>query len=120
MRLRLLRASFKPEFKLPEHTIKESQILLKNLFSLLIVAEAHAQKTQVKVVKRRDNVKCVNPFIGASTDGGENGQQYFPGKTYPGATTPFGLVQVSPNTIDGGDNGPGYSYEHTSMGSRWL
>jgi len=33
------------------------------------------------------------------------------GKTFPGATTPFGMVQVSPNTITGGDNGPGYSYE---------
>ncbi|RYE18267.1 MAG: glycoside hydrolase family 92 protein, partial [Sphingobacteriales bacterium] len=37
------------------------------------------------------------------------------GKTFPGATTPFGMVQVNPNTITGGDNGSGYSYEHTSI-----
>jgi predicted alpha-1,2-mannosidase len=37
------------------------------------------------------------------------------GKTFPGATTPYGMVQVSPNTITGGDNSPGYSYEHRSM-----
>lgn len=37
------------------------------------------------------------------------------GKTFPGATASYGMVQVSPNTITGGDNGPGYSYEHTSI-----
>ena len=37
------------------------------------------------------------------------------GKTFPGAASPFGLVQVSPNTITGGDNGPGYSYEHKTI-----
>ncbi|KAA6302298.1 MAG: hypothetical protein EZS26_001411 [Candidatus Ordinivivax streblomastigis] len=50
----------------------------------------------------------VNPFIGATT---ENGL----GKTFPGAATPFGMTQVSPNTITGGDNGSGYSYEHTTI-----
>ncbi|MDR3297001.1 MAG: GH92 family glycosyl hydrolase, partial [Prevotellaceae bacterium] len=29
--------------------------------------------------------------------------------------TPFGLVQLSPQTITGGDNGSGYSYEHTTI-----
>ncbi|RYE14768.1 MAG: glycoside hydrolase family 92 protein, partial [Sphingobacteriales bacterium] len=60
-------------------------------------------------------VDYVNPFIGASTQAGELQMELFPGKTYPGATAPFGLVQVSPNTVDGGDNAPGYSYEHTSI-----
>ncbi len=32
-----------------------------------------------------------------------------------GEATPFGLVQLSPNTITGGDNDPGYSYEHTTI-----
>jgi predicted alpha-1,2-mannosidase len=55
-------------------------------------------------------VGSINPMIGASTstDLGE-------GKTFPGADTPYGLVQLSPDTITGGDNGPGYSYEHTSI-----
>ena len=47
----------------------------------------------------------VNPFIGAITSGGN-------GKTIPGACTPFGLVQLSPNTITGQGNGNGYSYNH--------
>jgi predicted alpha-1,2-mannosidase len=62
----------------------------------------------------------INPLIGASTSVtlGE-------GKTFPGAATPFGMVQLSPDTITGGlktpeyayegDNGPGYSYEQTTI-----
>lgn len=57
----------------------------------------------------------VNPFIGASTSAGAAGIYHGLGKTFPGAATPYGLVQLSPNTITGGDNGPGYSYEHTSI-----
>jgi predicted alpha-1,2-mannosidase len=57
----------------------------------------------------------VNPFIGASTSVAKGGNFAGLGKTFPGAATPFGLVQVSPNTITGGDNGSGYSYEHTSI-----
>ena len=37
------------------------------------------------------------------------------GKTYPGASAPFGMVQLSPDTVTGGDNGPGYSYHHTTI-----
>ncbi|HEY4325059.1 MAG TPA: GH92 family glycosyl hydrolase [Mucilaginibacter sp.] len=53
----------------------------------------------------------VNPFIGASTNAAKAGVYHGLGKTLPGAATPFGMVQVSPNTITGGDNGSGYSYE---------
>ena len=53
----------------------------------------------------------VNPFIGASTSTAAAGIYHGLGKTFPGATTPFGMVQLNPNTITGGDNGPGYSYE---------
>ena len=53
--------------------------------------------------KEKQPADYVNPFIGAFTTGGS-------GKTIPGACTPFGLVQLSPNTITGGDNGSGYSY----------
>ena len=55
-------------------------------------------------------VDAVNPMIGASTS-----VEYGEGKTFPGAATPFGLVQLSPDTITGGDNGSGYSYEHKSI-----
>jgi len=57
----------------------------------------------------------VNPFIGASTNTEKAGASHGLGKTFPGAATPFGLVQLSPNTITGGDNASGYSYEHTTI-----
>ncbi|MDR1781074.1 MAG: GH92 family glycosyl hydrolase [Tannerella sp.] len=57
----------------------------------------------------------VNPFIGASTNTEAAHAYHGLGKTFPGAATPFGLTQCSPNTITGGDNLPGYSYEHTSI-----
>ena len=62
-----------------------------------------------------DAARYVNPFIGASTSTAAAGVYHGLGKTFPGATTPFGMVQVSPNTITGGDNSPGYSYEHTTI-----
>ena len=55
-------------------------------------------------------VDFINPLIGASTS-----VEYGEGKTFPGAATPFGLVQLSPDTITGGDNGPGYSWHHPSI-----
>ncbi len=55
-------------------------------------------------------VDCINPMIGATTD-----RQHGEGKTFPGAATPFGMVQLSPDTITGGDNGPGYTYENTTI-----
>jgi predicted alpha-1,2-mannosidase len=55
----------------------------------------------------------VNPFIGASTNTAHS--YHGLGKTFLGATTPFGMVQVSPNTVTGGDNASGYSHEHTSI-----
>jgi len=64
--------------------------------------------------------RFINPIIGASTS-----ELLGAGKTFPGSTTPFGMVQLSPDTITGGlkgpgnpfegDNGPGYSYEHTTI-----
>ncbi|MDB5024877.1 MAG: alpha,2-mannosidase [Mucilaginibacter sp.] len=57
----------------------------------------------------------VNPMIGASSSTAAAGIYHGLGKTFPGATTPYGMVQVSPNTITGGDNGSGYSDEHTSI-----
>lgn len=53
----------------------------------------------------------VNPFIGACTSADAAGVYHGLGKTFPGAAVPFGMVQVSPNTVTGGDNGSGYSYE---------
>ena len=50
----------------------------------------------------------VNPFIGCIT---QNASSFHGlGKTFPGAATPCGMIQLSPDTITGGDNGPGYSW----------
>lgn len=52
-------------------------------------------------------IDYVDPFIGTGSQG----------KTFPGATTPAGMVQLSPDTITGGDNGSGYRhYHHTIQG----
>ena len=37
------------------------------------------------------------------------------GKTHPGAVCPFGMVALGPDTFEGGDNGSGYSYHHTTI-----
>lgn len=82
-----------------------SIIMLFFLFSLASWGET---------AKKR-KVEYVNPFIGASTNVKDAGAHHGLGKTIPGATSPFGIVQVSPNTITGGDNGSGYSDEHRSI-----
>lgn len=64
---------------------------------------------------RADLAGYVNPFIGASTNTEKAGAYHGLGKTYPGAVVPYGMVQVSPQTITGGDNGSGYSYEHQTI-----
>ncbi len=70
---------------------------------------------------QKSKVEYINPFIGAVTYGDESkkldgdGVIHGFGKTFPGATTPFGLVQLSPDTRTGGDNGPGYSWGHNTI-----
>ena len=83
---------------------------MKKIISLPFISFAFAANAQTK-----QPADYVNPFIGASTSAGKAGIYHGLGKTFPGATTPYGMVQVSPNTITGGDNGSGYSYEHKSI-----
>lgn len=86
-----------------------------NLFiacSLLWVTACSSPKVAEEELTPTD---YVNPFIGASTSVGAAGVYHGLGKTFPGATTPYGMVQVSPNTITGGDNGSGYSDEHRTI-----
>ena len=61
-----------------------------------------------------NNSKYIDPIIGtvgdvvtASIHGG--------GKTHPGAVLPGGMVQLSPDTITGGDNGTGYNYVNNTI-----
>ena len=54
----------------------------------------------------RNEVQYVNPFIGTG----------FHGHTFPGATRPFALVQVSPDThIMGWDASSGYHYDDSQV-----
>ncbi len=56
----------------------------------------------------------VNPFIGSVTQSSVRNTSS-QGKTFPGAATPYGLVQLSPDSVTGGDNGSGYNWEHTTL-----
>ena len=68
------------------------------LFTIFIIAFLGCQK--VPEVKR-ELTSFVDPFIGT---GGH-------GHTFPGATMPFGMVQLSPDTrLDGWDGCSGYHY----------
>ena len=51
----------------------------------------------------------VDPMIGTVGDE-QSDFSHGGGKTYPGACVPGGMVQLSPDTITGGDNGTGYNY----------
>ncbi len=83
---------------------KEKPFVVKTILLFLCLSIYHLQ------AQNKQAVDYVNPFVGASTDDAET-----PGKTFPGATVPFGMTQLSPNTITGGDNGSGYSYEHKTI-----
>lgn len=83
--------------------IRGSVVSLASLsFQHLLVAD--------KLVSRRRPSSLINPFIGASTS-----QKLGEGKTFPGPATPFGMVQLGPDTMTGGDNAPGYSYDHPTI-----
>jgi predicted alpha-1,2-mannosidase len=89
--------------------LRFSKSILSASYVLLSLSVAIAQQNQKLKKKPAD---YVNPFIGAST---QCKAPYDWGKTFPGAATPFGMVQLSPNTITGGDNGSGYSNEHATI-----
>ncbi len=83
------------------------------LLALTIVAGSNNAFARNASSKRLS--EYVNPFIGASTNTSLARAEHGLGKTFPGAATPWGMTQVSPNTITGGDNGSGYSHEHTTI-----
>jgi putative alpha-1,2-mannosidase len=58
--------------------LKKIFILLSVSFSFIV----HAQTSQP--------AKFINPFIGASTSAAKAGIYHGLGKTFPGATTPYG------------------------------
>ena len=69
--------------------------------SVCIAMQACQNQTEVNKYSEKSAYDLVNPFIGT---GGH-------GHTYPGATLPFGMVQLSPDTrLDGWDGCSGYHY----------
>lgn len=82
---------------------------------IIITLAAFGVATGLSAVAPSHLSDYVNPMIGASTSTTIAHAEHGLGKTFPGATTPWGMTQVSPNTITGGDNGSGYSNEHTSI-----
>jgi len=70
------------------------------IFSLLLFSCQQGDKI-IPAKKDQALIKYVNPFIGT---GGH-------GHTYPGATMPFGMMQLSPDTrLDGWDGCSGYHF----------
>lgn len=82
---------------------------------LVITAAMYYFMSPLLFGQQKSPADYVNPMIGASTSEKAAGTYHGLGKTFPGAATPYGMVQVSPNTITGGDNGSGYSDEHTTI-----
>ncbi|WP_329128493.1 GH92 family glycosyl hydrolase [Streptomyces sp. NBC_01476] len=75
-------------------------------------AAAHTAVQAADTVRRAVTpVDLVDPLLGALTTSPDTAC----GKTFPGADTPFGMVQLSPDTISGGDNGSGYSADMTTI-----
>ena len=78
---------------------------LKYILFVLLLSNCGLHKSQVQLTKLTD---YVNPFIGTAG----------PGNTYPGATVPFGMVQLSPDIgIPGWDRIAGYYYKDSIISS---
>ena len=72
------------------------------LFMLLV----NCKGSQSENIEKEDLIKYVNPFVGTEGDG----------NTYPGAVTPFGLVQFSPDTDKKFWGAPsGYEYTDSTL-----
>ncbi|RYG55974.1 glycoside hydrolase family 92 protein, partial [bacterium] len=77
-----------------------------NLLPSCSYAAPSAAPKQSKVPKLSGPVANVNPMVGTAEHG----------HTYPGATVPFGMVQVSPDTrIETWDGSSGYHYSDNSI-----
>ncbi len=78
---------------------------MKNIHRCVLLACLALEISSGWLVNAKEAVDYVDPFIGTGSDG----------KTFPGAVTPGGMVQLSPDTITGGDNGSGYRHYHRTI-----
>ena len=100
---------------------------LQNLsWRIALLAGMASVALNAAALSAKDPADYVNPFIGAGSTSPTTEEAArlhnlnpkfdgFHGKMFPGACTPAGMVQLSPDTITGGDNGAGYSYPHTTI-----
>ena len=97
-------------------SIKNRKLVLKFCLALsVLVAVSCSSKKTKNEADEKQPVDYIDPIIGAISYGKKSKDAHGFGKTFPGAATPFGLVQLSPDTFTGGDNGSGYSYEHPTL-----
>ncbi len=79
---------------------------VKPLIPLLLFAFVVSRGVCKQGIRGSDPTAYVNPFIGTADHG----------HTFPGATVPFGMVQLSPdNGTDGWDWCSGYNYADTAI-----
>ena len=71
-----------------------NKLLKATLLTLPLFVAACTSNTQTSQTEEPDYTVYVNPFIGTQTD--ETGA--LSGSTFPGATMPQGMVQLSPET----------------------
>ncbi|MDO7172634.1 GH92 family glycosyl hydrolase [Mariniflexile sp. AS56] len=84
--------------------------------TVLVAGSCKSSKSEKETkTTQKQPVDYIDPIIGAITYGEKSKDAHGFGKTFPGTATPFGLVQLSPDTVSDGDNGSGYSYEHPTM-----
>ena len=81
--------------------------IVKNRIMKITPLLTIAVLTAISCANHPSVTDAVNPFIGATTSIDAAGVYHGLGKTFPGAATPFGMTQVNPNTVTGGDNAPG-------------
>lgn len=73
---------------------------------IILINSCNTQEIPDAAIKQKALISFVNPFIGT---GGH-------GHTYPGATMPFGMMQLSPDTrLDGWDGCSGYHYSDNEI-----
>lgn len=82
-------------------------LVLFSVLTFMLIQFSKAQTTPTK-----DYTSFVNPFIGS----GSVDSLSLSGSNFPGATYPFGLVQLSPDTDDNPENPcSGYDYANDTM-----
>ncbi len=84
----------------------------KNTLLLLVIVLAILQTGKAQQTSPKDYTIFVNPFIGS----GSVDSLSLSGSNFPGATYPFGLVQLSPDTDDNPENPcSGYDYANDTI-----